>query len=169
MDAQIRVKVDEREGSSAGYKFNDWEMRGVPLRIELGPKDVAKNSVVLARRDRPGREGKSFVPQAGPRRGGEPQLWSRFSRRYTTGLWHSARPIRSIRKIRWNSSRRWRRDLRFRFGAEAAIAKRKSRKRPKPRCAASRSSSLADRALASTAENPRMNGPTSRRLTETGS
>ena len=40
-------------------------MRGVPLRIELGPKDVAKNSVVLARRDRPGREGKSFVPQAG--------------------------------------------------------------------------------------------------------
>ena len=40
-------------------------MRGVPLRIELGPKDVAKGSVVLARRDRPGKEGKSFVPQAG--------------------------------------------------------------------------------------------------------
>jgi prolyl-tRNA synthetase len=65
VDAQIRVKTDEREGTSAGYKFNDWEMRGVPLRIELGPKDVAKNSVVLARRDRPGKEGKSFVPQAG--------------------------------------------------------------------------------------------------------
>ncbi len=64
-DAQIRVKTDEREGASPGFKFNDWEMRGVPLRIELGPKDVAKNSVVLARRDRPGKEGKSFVPQAG--------------------------------------------------------------------------------------------------------
>ena len=37
----------------------------VPLRIEIGPKDVAKGSVALARRDRPGREGKSFVPQAG--------------------------------------------------------------------------------------------------------
>ena len=65
VDAGIRVKMDERDGSSPGFKFNDWEMRGVPLRLELGPKDVAKASVVLARRDRPGKEGKSFVPQAG--------------------------------------------------------------------------------------------------------
>ena len=63
--AEIRVKLDERDGMSPGFKFNDWEMRGVPLRIELGPKDVAKGSVVLARRDRPGKEGKSFVPQTG--------------------------------------------------------------------------------------------------------
>jgi prolyl-tRNA synthetase len=63
--ADIRTKMDEREGASPGFKFNDWEMRGVPLRIELGPKDVAKGSVVLARRDRPGKEGKAFVPQAG--------------------------------------------------------------------------------------------------------
>jgi len=63
--ANIRVRTDEREGSSPGFKFNDWEMRGVPLRIEIGPKDVAKGSVVLARRDKPGREGKSFVPQEG--------------------------------------------------------------------------------------------------------
>jgi prolyl-tRNA synthetase len=63
--AGIRVKMDEREGLSPGFKFNDWEMRGVPLRMELGPKDVAKGSVVLARRDKPGKEGKSFVPQEG--------------------------------------------------------------------------------------------------------
>jgi prolyl-tRNA synthetase len=63
--AGVRVKMDEREGMSPGFKFNDWEMRGVPLRMELGPKDVAKGSVVLARRDRPGKEGKSFVPQQG--------------------------------------------------------------------------------------------------------
>jgi prolyl-tRNA synthetase len=63
--AGIRTKLDEREGCTPGFKFNDWEMRGVPLRIEIGPKDVAKGSVVLARRDRPGREGKAFVPQAG--------------------------------------------------------------------------------------------------------
>jgi len=56
--ANIRVTLDEREGSSPGWKFNDWEMRGVPVRVELGPKDVAKQAAVLARRDRPGREGK---------------------------------------------------------------------------------------------------------------
>ncbi|MGH9508213.1 MAG: proline--tRNA ligase [Terriglobales bacterium] len=63
--AGIRVKLDDRDNLSPGFKFNDWEMRGVPLRIELGPKDVAQNAVVLARRDRPGREGKSAAPQAG--------------------------------------------------------------------------------------------------------
>ena len=61
----IRLKVDEREGLTPGFKFNDWEMRGVPLRIEIGPKDVQNNSVALARRDIPGRDGKTFVPQAG--------------------------------------------------------------------------------------------------------
>src|SRR5260370_131792 len=56
--ANIRVALDEREGQSPGWKFNDWEMRGVPVRVELGPKDVAKQAAVLARRDPPGREGK---------------------------------------------------------------------------------------------------------------
>jgi prolyl-tRNA synthetase len=55
----IRVKVDLREGISPGFKFNDWEMRGVPLRIEIGPRDLAAQSVTLSRRDRPGREGKT--------------------------------------------------------------------------------------------------------------
>jgi prolyl-tRNA synthetase len=59
--AGVRVKLDEREGQSPGWKFNDWEMRGVPLRVELGPKDVVKQSAVLARRDRPGKEGKISV------------------------------------------------------------------------------------------------------------
>lgn len=64
-DSGIRLKMDSREGISPGFKFNDWEMRGVPLRLELGPRDAAKGSVVLARRDRPGREGKSIAPQQG--------------------------------------------------------------------------------------------------------
>jgi len=63
--AGIRVTLDEREGQSPGWKFNDWEMRGVPIRVELGPKDVAKQSAVLARRDRPGKEGKISAPLAG--------------------------------------------------------------------------------------------------------
>jgi prolyl-tRNA synthetase len=64
-EAGIRVKVDDREQLSPGFKFNDWEMRGVPLRIEIGPKDVEKGSVAMARRDILGRDGKSFVPQDG--------------------------------------------------------------------------------------------------------
>jgi prolyl-tRNA synthetase len=60
----IRVKVDDRE-ETPGFKFNDWEMRGVPLRIEVGPKEIDTGTVVLVRRDLPGMEGRSFVPQVG--------------------------------------------------------------------------------------------------------
>jgi prolyl-tRNA synthetase len=63
--AGIRLKVDDREHLTPGFKFNDWELRGVPSRIEIGPRDVQKNSVALARRDVPGRAGKQFVPQDG--------------------------------------------------------------------------------------------------------
>lgn len=61
----VRVKVDDRDNLSPGFKFNDWELRGVPTRIEIGPRDVANNSVALARRDVPGRDGKQFVSQDG--------------------------------------------------------------------------------------------------------
>lgn len=61
----FRVHVDEREEVTPGFKFNDWELRGVPLRIEIGPKDVEMGTVALARRDRPGKEGKSVLPQEG--------------------------------------------------------------------------------------------------------
>jgi len=64
-DAGIRVKVDDRDNLSPGFKFNDWEMRGVPLRMEIGPKDVTNHSVALARRDIPGKEGKRSVSQDG--------------------------------------------------------------------------------------------------------
>jgi prolyl-tRNA synthetase len=63
VDAGIRVKIDDRDNLSPGFKFNDWELRGVPTRIEIGPRDLEKNSVALARRDIPGREGKQFVSQ----------------------------------------------------------------------------------------------------------
>jgi prolyl-tRNA synthetase len=61
--AGIRVWVDSREDLSPGFKFNDWEMRGVPVRLEVGPKDVANNVVVAARRDILGKEGKRTLPQ----------------------------------------------------------------------------------------------------------
>src|SRR5271154_1799418 len=57
--AGIRARIDEREGMTPGFKFNDWEMRGVPVRIEIGPRDVASGEAVLARRDKSGPEAKS--------------------------------------------------------------------------------------------------------------
>ncbi len=60
----VRVEIDRREGYSPGWKFNDWEMRGVPLRIEIGPRDIEKQNVMLARRDIPGRQGKTLIPMA---------------------------------------------------------------------------------------------------------
>jgi len=63
----VRVKLDDRDEVSPGFKFNDWELRGVPLRIEIGPKDVGQKQVVFARRDtlQAGKAGKSFVPLDG--------------------------------------------------------------------------------------------------------
>ena len=60
----VRVELDRREGYSPGWKFNDWEMRGVPVRIEIGPRDVANQTVMVARRDIPGREGKVLLSMA---------------------------------------------------------------------------------------------------------
>lgn len=47
----VRVKLDDRDNYTPGYKFNDWEMKGVPIRIEIGPKDIEKGVAVLVRRD----------------------------------------------------------------------------------------------------------------------
>jgi prolyl-tRNA synthetase len=61
----VAVRVDDREQYQPGYKFNEWELRGVPVRVELGPKDLANNACVLARRDLPGKEAKQMgVPLA---------------------------------------------------------------------------------------------------------
>ncbi|MBN1560401.1 proline--tRNA ligase [candidate division KSB1 bacterium] len=48
---RLTFKVDDREQYRPGYKFNEWEKKGVPIRIEIGPKDIENNQVVLARRD----------------------------------------------------------------------------------------------------------------------
>ncbi|XP_044506142.1 proline--tRNA ligase, chloroplastic/mitochondrial-like [Mangifera indica] len=56
----IKVKLDDSEQRTPGWKFNFWEMKGVPLRIEIGPRDVSSGSVVMSRRDIPGKQGKVF-------------------------------------------------------------------------------------------------------------
>jgi prolyl-tRNA synthetase len=60
--AGVRAHLDDRDTQQPGFKYADWEMRGVPLRLELGPKDIEKDQCVLVRRDT--RE-KAFVPLAG--------------------------------------------------------------------------------------------------------
>jgi prolyl-tRNA synthetase len=56
----VSVRVDDRDQYQPGFKFNEWELKGVPVRVELGPKDLAKGSCVLARRDLPGKESKEM-------------------------------------------------------------------------------------------------------------
>ena len=58
----IRVETDKRDGYSPGYKFNDWELKGVPLRLEFGPGEAEGHFVTTSRRDIPGKEGKSTIP-----------------------------------------------------------------------------------------------------------
>lgn len=63
--SKFRWKLDDRDYVSMGFKANEWEVKGVPVRIEVGPKDLEKNSVAISRRDIPGKAGKSFIAQEG--------------------------------------------------------------------------------------------------------
>jgi prolyl-tRNA synthetase len=56
----LRVKIDRDMKNSPGHRFAEWELRGVPVRVEIGPKDIEKSACVLARRDIPGKEGKTM-------------------------------------------------------------------------------------------------------------
>src|SRR6516225_10071545 len=69
----VSVKVDDREQYQPGFKFNEWELKGVPVRVELGPKDLEKKACVLARRDLQGKEAQErALPLSGaPQRVGE--------------------------------------------------------------------------------------------------
>ena len=51
LNKNYRMKLDDRDQYSPGFKFNDWEMRGIPARIELGPRDIENNKCVVVRRD----------------------------------------------------------------------------------------------------------------------
>ncbi len=51
LSARWTVRLDDRENYTVGWKFNEWELKGVPLRIEIGPRDIEKKQVVLVRRD----------------------------------------------------------------------------------------------------------------------
>ena len=60
-EANIRVETDKRDGYSPGWKFNEWEMKGVPLRLEFGPGESESHYVTTSRRDIPGKDGKGKI------------------------------------------------------------------------------------------------------------
>jgi prolyl-tRNA synthetase len=62
---EVRFHIDDRENLTAGAKFYDWELRGVPFRIEIGPKDIAKGQLALAKRVlSEGEDRKQFLPES---------------------------------------------------------------------------------------------------------
>jgi prolyl-tRNA synthetase len=95
----VVVKVDDRDQYQPGYKFAEWEVKGVPVRVELGPKDLAQGACVLARRDVPGKEGKEMgVPlAAAPTRIGD------LLRKMQDDLFERARKFRQANTFEVNS------------------------------------------------------------------
>ena len=95
----LNVKVDDREQYQPGYKFNEWELRGVPVRVELGPKDLANNACVLARRDLPGKEAKQMgVPLAAA-----PERIEKMLREMQADLFNRAKKFRDDNSFEVNS------------------------------------------------------------------
>jgi prolyl-tRNA synthetase len=95
----LTVKLDTDFQKSPGFRFNEWELRGVPVRVELGPKDLAQNACVLARRDLPGKEAKQFgVPLADA-----PQRIVALLKDMQTALFERAKKFRDANSFEVNS------------------------------------------------------------------
>jgi prolyl-tRNA synthetase len=95
----LSVVVDERDQYQPGYKFTEWEVKGVPVRVELGPKDLAQNACVLARRDMPGKESK----QMGVLLAGAPERIGQLLREIQANLFERARKYRDEYSCEVNS------------------------------------------------------------------
>lgn len=52
LSKKVRIELDDRDSYTPGWKFNEWEMKGVPVRLEIGPRDLAKHQLIVARRDK---------------------------------------------------------------------------------------------------------------------
>jgi prolyl-tRNA synthetase len=95
----LTVRVDSNFKERPGFRFNEWELRGVPVRVELGPKDLAQGACVLARRDRPGKEGKVMgVPLANA-----PARIVAMLKEIQAGLFEKARAFREANTHEVNS------------------------------------------------------------------
>jgi prolyl-tRNA synthetase len=95
----LGVEIDKRFGQSPGARFIDWEVKGVPIRIELGPRDLAQSACVLARRDFPGKEGKT----AGVSLGDAPQRSVALLKEIQRNLFDRAKRFRDVNSFEVNS------------------------------------------------------------------
>jgi prolyl-tRNA synthetase len=95
----LSVKVDRGFDKSPGFRFNEWELRGVPVRVELGPKDLATQACVLARRDQPGKEFK----QTGVPLAEAPARIAQLLKQMQADLFERARQFRDANSFEVNS------------------------------------------------------------------
>ncbi len=84
--SRVRVHLDDRKKMSPGFKFNEWEMKGVPIRIEVGPRDMKENNIFIARRDT-GEKSAIPINEAGKK---IPELLTKIQ----SNLFHSALQFR---------------------------------------------------------------------------
>ena len=90
-DRGIRVRVDDREDVRGGVKFHEWERKGVPIRVDVGPRDVAAGTATLTRRD----SGDRLAPPFGQLADRVVRSWPSSRRACWRRHWRSARPTRS--------------------------------------------------------------------------
>jgi prolyl-tRNA synthetase len=102
----LSVKVDRDFDKSPGFRFNEWELRGIPVRVELGPKDLVNNACVLARRDQ-GREGK----QAGVPLAAAPERIAALLKQMQADLFDKARKFRDANLLEVNSYEEFKKKL----------------------------------------------------------
>jgi prolyl-tRNA synthetase len=95
----IEVKIDRTFDKMPGYRYAEYELRGVPVRVEIGPKDIEKSACAVARRDVPGKEGKQFgVPLAGAA-----EHVSKLLRDIQAALFDRAKAARDARTVTANT------------------------------------------------------------------
>jgi len=98
----FRVELDDRDEYTPGWKFNHWELKGVPLRIEIGPRDITKGEVVFVRRDTKEKENvkksKSYVKSKSLLKRIQKNLRKK-SDKYLKGNIHKAGTMKSLKKI----------------------------------------------------------------------
>jgi prolyl-tRNA synthetase len=95
----LSVKIDTTFDKQPGFRYAEYEVRGVPVRVEIGPKDIEKSACAVARRDVPGKEGKQFgIPLTGAAAHIEELL-----RNIPTALYDRAKKFRDSRIVTANT------------------------------------------------------------------
>jgi prolyl-tRNA synthetase len=113
----ITVKIDTMFDKQPGFRYAEYELRGVPVRVEIGPKDIEKQACAVARRDMPGKEGKQFgVPLAGAA-----AHISQLLRGIQAALYNRAKAFRDARTVTANTLEEFRELFPVRAGEDEEL------------------------------------------------